>query len=125
MAQETGSFAYSSTGNKTLLLTDPSLTPTWIQFFTGGKFGVNETTNHRTGYGHADANYQWAIAGLNNASGKFSRDYGGTDAFVILDGTSGNPVVRGDVVSFGTGQVNIHLTNANSAYNVYYICGDS
>lgn len=119
---EAGSISFGATGNTTFSLNTISGTPKGIIFFTGGKFGVNETTNARLGHGMADnGNYEWAATELVNSSGDFSRMYSGTDCFVVLDGAAGNPIVRGDFVSFGAGTVTVHLTNANSNYQIGFV----
>lgn len=127
---ETGSTAFGSTGSGNISLNNITGTPKWIQFFTGGKAGTNETTNARQGAGAAvndgagGVDYQWATASLTNSSGKFSRNYPGTQSFVVLDGASGNEVVKGHVTGFQAGQINVSLDAASSLYDIFFICGD-
>lgn len=127
---ETGSTAFGSTGSDNISLNNITGTPQWIQFFTGGKAGTNETNNARQGAGAATndgsdgVDYQWATASLVNNNGRFSRNYPGSQSFVVLDGSSGNEVVKGHVTSFQAGQINVSLDVASSLYDVFFICGD-
>lgn len=118
MVVEAGSVTFGTTGAHTISLGTITGVPKGVLFFTGSKFGVNETATGRQGSGFSDSNYEWATAMLENASGKFTRNYPGTEAFAVLDGTSGNPVVLGSVTSFGTAQINVNLTNADSNYQI-------
>ena len=123
---EVGSITFTSTGNQSIYLNNITGTPTWVIFFTGGKYGVNETTNARGGFGASDiGNYQFASANLKNGSGSFTRTYPGTDSFVLLDGASGNPAVRGDVTGAAPGQIDVNLTNVDANFQVFVICGDN
>lgn len=115
---EAGSFSTAGTGATALSLSKITGVPKGIIFFSGGKFGVNETTNARLGHGFSDDTYQWAATMLRNSSNYFSRMYPGSDSFVVLDGASGNPAVRGDVTSFAAGQVNLNITNHDSSFQV-------
>lgn len=115
MQPMSGPITFPSTGDITVPL---PATPTRIEFTTGGKWSVNETTNSRSGQGHANPSYQWATANLSNASGYFSRIYPNTQAFAILDGASGNPVVLGKVKTWSSNLV-FTITNANSNWPVF------
>lgn len=126
---ETGSAAFGSTGATSILLNNITGVPQWIQCYTGGKVGTNETTNARNGAGAAvndgsnGVDYQWATASLVNANGKYSRNYPGTYAFVVLDST-GAEVVKGKVTGFAAGQINVQLDAASSLYDIFFVCGD-
>lgn len=127
---ELGSISFGATGATTISLNNITGTPKGIQFLTGGKFGTNETANARQGFGAATndgaggVDYQFASAELVNNNGKFTRNYPGTDAFVILDGSSGNPAVRGDVTGFSAGTVSVNITNADSTFQIFFIVWD-
>lgn len=110
-----GPITFSSTGDVTVVL---PYAPSYITFSTGGKQGVNEVTNARQGAGFASPNYQWAHASLTNDSGYFSRIYPGTQAFAVLDGTTGAPLVLGKVKTFAANCV-FTITNASSLVPVF------
>lgn len=116
MAPISGPITFSSTGSTTVPL---PFTPSALSFYTGSKFGVNETTNARSGAGFATADYQWATAQLTNASGKFTRNYLNDACFAILDGVSGNPIVKGSLVSINTNSVTFNIANASSLFQVF------
>lgn len=79
---------------------------------------MNETTNSRHGSGGATPDYQWATAELTNSSGYFTRDYLNDACFAVLDGASGNPVVKGSITSWGS-TITFNITNASSLYPVF------
>ena len=110
-----GPITFSSTGDITVPL---PYVPSYIEFSTGGKAGINEVTNARSGEGYASPSYQYAMGELTNASGYFTRTYPGTDAFVILDGPTGAPIVKGKVKTWATNCV-FTLTDASSQFQVY------
>lgn len=124
---EIGSQSFGSTGAQSISMNIISGVPDGILFFGGGKSNVNETANARNSMGVAmndgsgGVAYQMAFASLVNNSGKFSREYAGTDAFVALDGASGNEATQGDVTGFVSGAVNVNLTVANSNFRFGYV----
>lgn len=93
-------------------------TPSGVMFSTGGKYSVNETTNSRHGAGFATPDYQWATAELTNTSGYFTRNYLNTACFAVLDGSSGNPVVKGSITAWGS-TITFNITDASSNFPVF------
>lgn len=110
-----GPITFSSTGDITVPL---PFVPSYIEFSTAGKQGINEVTSARSGQGFASPAYQWAVASLSNSSGNFSRAYPGTDAFAILDGGVGAPIVKGKVKTWAANLV-FTITDASSQFQVY------
>lgn len=109
----------SATGAQAIALNVITGTPDMVIFFTGGRFGLNETSNARLGIGGADANYQFALTELINSGGYFSRNYPGTKALCILDTTTPAEAVKGSVTGFSPGQVDINVDNASSNFQVF------
>ena len=109
-----GAITFSTTGLVTVSL---PFTPSRFEFVTGGKYGVNETTNARHGKGYASSSYQWCTAELANVNGYFTQTLLNTACFLVLDG-SGVPAVKGSLSSIGTNSVTFNLTNASALFPV-------
>lgn len=117
MSVASGPITFGSTGN--VSVTFPFVVNE-LEFTTGSKASVNETTNARQGQGTATSSYQWATASLTNASGYFSRNYLNNAAFVILDGPLGNEVLKGSVTGgWGTTTITFNITNASTLFQVF------
>jgi len=110
-----GPITFNSTGLVTLAL---PFTPSRIEFTTGGKYSVNETTNARHGKGYASSSYQWCTASLSNVNGYFTQTLLNTACFLILDG-SGVPAVKGSLSSIGANSVTFNVTNASSLFPIF------
>ena len=110
-----GQITFSSTGDITVPL---PYVPSYIEFITGGKAGINEVTNARSGQGFASPSNQFAVAELTNASGYFTRVYPNTYGFAILDGPVGDPIVLGKVKTWAANCV-FTLTYASSQFPIY------
>lgn len=119
--------SFGSTGAQTIFLNNSSLTPKAIIWFTGGKYNTNENTNARGGVGMTDVvnGYQASTAHLKNSTGPFVRNYPSTESFAILDGSSGNPNVRGHVTGVAAGEIDVTIDNADINFQVFgLVIGD-
>lgn len=123
MAHEIGSFASSSTGNKTINLSTIT-NPTYIEFHVGPKSGGGTTINQSC-KGWSDQTNNVCITSFRDSTGPKDLEYTNR-SFAIWDRVSGTmtEILSGTLVSVGTTNFVVNYATAAAGavnYNVYFI----